>query len=298
MKEDNRKDNRGSVIRRSHSTKEKALFIEVVEELIDSGKGRNVREALRGLKMGEKEVEYNAANYNKRLKAGVMEICLKEEGKKKRQHPIRQSPFHQMESQLYTKIVQMRKESRKVSSTWIRINGRKLFNKIKEEHPNKWEGVDFHGSRGWADRFMRRKRIKYRKKKSGKEVTVLQCVPAFEKFPALVRFKILPPLTDLQEVDSLYGRFPPHLRFNMDQCPLPFVVSQDTTFTVASDNDVHIKCPGEALRKRQFTMHVVYNAGNGARRAGWVDLVCKGTGKRIRQTEKELLMPALSLIDG
>ena len=50
---------------------------------------------------------------------------------------------------------------------------------------------------------MKRKRIKYRKKKSGKEVTVL-------------RFKILYPLTDLQEVDSLYGRFPPHLRFNMN----------------------------------------------------------------------------------
>ena len=58
MKEDNRKDNRGSVIRRSHSTKEKALFIEMVEELIDSDEGRNVREALRGLKMGEKEVAY------------------------------------------------------------------------------------------------------------------------------------------------------------------------------------------------------------------------------------------------
>ena len=106
------------------------------------------------------------------------------------------------------------------------------------------------------------------------------------------------PCGGCHKVDSLYGRVPPHLRFNMDQCPLPFVVSQDTTFTVASDNDVHIKCPGETLRKRQFTMHVVYNAGNGARRAGWVDLVCKGTGKRIRQTEKELLMPALSLIDG
>ena len=162
------------------------------------------------------------------------------------------------------------------------------MNKIKEAHPNKWEGVDFHGSRGWAEIFMKRKRIKYRKKKSGKEVTALQCVPAFEKFLALVRFKILPPLTDLQEVDSLYGRFPPHLRFNMDQCPLPFVVGQETTFTVASDSDVHIKCPGEALRKGQFTMHVVNNAGNGARRAGWVDLVCKGTGKRVRQTEKEL----------
>ena len=35
-------------------------------------------------------------------------------------------------------------------------------------------------------------------------------------------------------------------------------------------------------------MHVVYNAGNGTHRAGWVDLVCKGTSWRIRQTEREL----------
>ena len=35
-------------------------------------------------------------------------------------------------------------------------------------------------------------------------------------------------------------------------------------------------------------MHVVYNAGNGARRQGWVDLVCKGTGKRVRQKEREM----------
>ena len=116
----------------------------------------------------------------------------------------------------------------------------------------------------------------------------MECVPAFEKFMTTVRFRILPPLNPRQSVDALYGRFPPHLRFNMDQCPLPFVVGQDHTFTNEEDTDVHIKCPSEALRKRQFTMHVVFNAGEGVHRAGWVDLVCKGTGKRIRAAEKAL----------
>ena len=37
-----------------------------------------------------------------------------------------------------------------------------------------------------------------------------------------------------------WGRFPPHLRYNMDQVTLPFVDSQDSTYTVQQDTDVHI----------------------------------------------------------
>ena len=35
-------------------------------------------------------------------------------------------------------------------------------------------------------------------------------------------------------------------------------------------------------------MHVVVNAGSGDKKYGWVDLVAKGTGKQIRDAEKEL----------
>ena len=56
-----------------------------------------------------------------------------------------------------------------------------------------------------------RKKIQYRKKKSGKEATAWECIPAFEKFLAMVQFKILPPLIPNQIVDTLYGRFPPSL---------------------------------------------------------------------------------------
>ena len=67
----------------------------------------------------------------------------------------------------------------------------------------------------------------------------------------------------------------------MDQVPLPFVVSQDDTFTMDDDHDVrNIKC--------QFTMHQVFNAGKGDKAHRWCDLVCRGAGKRIAQAETDL----------
>mmetsp|Transcript_14392 Transcript_14392/g.16750 ORF Transcript_14392/g.16750 Transcript_14392/m.16750 type:complete len:112 (-) Transcript_14392:56-391(-) len=96
-----------------------------------------------------------------------------------------------------------------------------------------------------------------------------------------MRFNFLVPI----EED---GAFPPSRRYNMDQSPLPFVNGQDVTFTMGDDDDVNIKCPKESLRKRQFTMHLVFNAAEGDDRDGWCDLVCKGTGQRIKDAEKEL----------
>ena len=55
----------------------------------------------------------------------------------------------------------------------------------------------------------------------------------------------------------------------MNQVPLTFIVSQEDAFTMDGDNDVNIKCPQEALRKRQFTMHQVFNAGK-RRQSPWV----------------------------
>ena len=88
--------------------------------------------------------------------------------------------------------------------------------------------------------------------------------------------------------DPLWGRFHPERRYNFDQVPLPFVVGMDETFTTEDDDNVNIKCPKEALRKRQFTMHLVINAGKGDKAHGWCDLIAKGTGKQINAAEKEL----------
>jgi len=73
----------------------------------------------------------------------------------------------------------------------------------------------------------------------------------------------------------------------MDQVPLPFVVNQDYTYTEQDDKTIHVKSPAEALRKRQFTMHIVMNAGRGNNKCGYIDLVAKGKGLRITNAEKE-----------
>ena len=81
----------------------------------------------------------------------------------------------------------------------------------------------------------------------------------------------------------------------MDQVPLPFVVSQEFTFTLHEDNNVHITCHNEALRKRQWTMHIIVNAGEGDSRHAWVDLVSKGTGTLIKQEEKARYHPSVDM---
>lgn len=59
----------------------------------------------------------------------------------------------------------------------------------------------------------------------------------------------------------------------MDQVPYPFVVNQDTTFADEGDEDVYICAPSDSLRKRQFTLHCVLNAGVGEKAHVWVELV-------------------------
>ena len=72
-----------------------------------------------------------------------------------------------------------------------------------------------------------------------------------------------------------HGRFPSHLHCDVDQVPLPYVVSQDSACADYEDKDVRIKAPSDALRKRQFAMHVFCNAGEGDERGGCTALMCK-----------------------
>ena len=95
-----------------------------------------------------------------------------------------------------------------------------------------------------------------------------------------MRHKVLP-RREGEKLDhhftSKWGRFPPHLRYNTDQVPLPFVVNHYSTYTTEEDTDIHIAGSGKGdLRKRQFTMHIYVNAGMGDMRDGYIELICKG----------------------
>ena len=47
-----------------------------------------------------------------------------------------------------------------------------------------------------------------------------------------------------------------------------------------------MKAPSDALRKRQFTMHVFCNAGESEERDGYTELICKGKNGRRTAIEK------------
>ena len=108
----------------------------------------------------------------------------------------------------------MRKKCRKVSSNWLRIEGKKLFEKAKLENPVKWDGKDFKASFGWMRRFVGRKNIKFRNRRCGKEKTAEEYVDLFENFLEKVRFDFLSPRDgeEESEMDPLWGRFPPERR--------------------------------------------------------------------------------------
>ena len=91
------------------------------------------------------------------------------------------------------------------------------------------------------------------------------------------------------DIDNpLWVQFPPEIRYNMDQVNIPFVVNHDRTFTTHDNNDIHISAPSDDLRKRKFTVYVVFNTVSGDKRQGFVDIDCKGTGKRISKKEQDI----------
>ena len=77
-----------------------------------------------------------------------------------------QSPFKAIEVISYDKIKDHRSEGRKASEHFIRITARSIMKDIMPEKADM-----FIGSKGWFHRFLRRKGIKCRKRKSGKKST-------------------------------------------------------------------------------------------------------------------------------
>jgi hypothetical protein len=72
----------------------------------------------------------------------------------------------------------------------------------------------------------------------------------------------------------------------MDQVPLPFVVEQEHASTSHDDAHVHIRsCGVDGLTKRQCTMHIFVNAGDGQDGGCYVELIARGKGQCISQVE-------------
>ena len=62
---------------------------------------------------------------------------------------------------------------------------------------------------------------------------------------------------------KLWSLNPPKLRCDVDQAPLPFLVSQDAECAAGDDKDVHDNSPSDALYKRQIIVSMSISAIEG-----------------------------------
>jgi hypothetical protein len=86
------------------------------------------------------------------------------------------------------------------------------------------------------------------------------------------------------------GKIPTRTTVQHGSSVTSFVVSMHHTYTSPDDNNVQIASTGKSdLRKRHFTMHIYVNAGEGAKRDEYVELICKGKtlfGTRFSKLEQ------------
>ena len=299
-KPDKRRGNKGSLRRRRYSMQEKFDVMEQCDETIASDLFPTIHTPTQYFnyyyrnpdichKWVSQYGKWSKPAYREKVVGIILGNNFAARGK------FTRSPYHQLESLLYEEILNKRKNGHRISNTFIRIRALSLFQQLKDESVPGYQDLKFKASNGWRSNFIKRRKLKYRRRKSGKRFSANKHVQTYQNFLQCLRFKLLRPIDDTVQSDALWGRFPPSHRYNMDQVPLPFVVSQDFTFTVENDTNIHITCPSESLRKRQWTMHVVTNAGDGEKRHAWVDLVTRGAGKRIKQAETQRYHPGVDM---
>jgi hypothetical protein len=142
-KTDGRKGNRGSSKCHQWTVREKLEIVDEVMQAIDDGLASSATNYFRDVKQCQPaEVEYLRNNFcscdsvYRTMVARSVGVGQSVNVKMKRRNA--QSPFHEIENQLYAEFVDKRKKAQKVSSKWFRIQAQKIFHQKHVENPEKW----------------------------------------------------------------------------------------------------------------------------------------------------------------
>ena len=135
---DKRRNNRGSAVRKCHSSRFKVEFVDNVNSYINeiNDSDRTVASYFRDvMKCRESELQLLSNNhykwgrrndYEKNLRS-ILSMPKNSGGPKRLKKTTRKSSFHEMETELYSNFVSMRRAGRKVSARYLRTEGRRIF---------------------------------------------------------------------------------------------------------------------------------------------------------------------------
>jgi hypothetical protein len=194
--------------------------------------------------------------------------------------PTSKPKFPIMETQLHDRYKARRTRGRKVSPLWLVVTAKEI---IAKEYPT----AKFMASRGWRQRFQFRHDIVLRKKTNSKSESIESRLPKMQHWHRQLRrfLQERRANTDAQPTDQ-YGRFPLHLRFNVDQVGVPGVIDQTTTLDDRGTTRVWINTPGSgSLEKRQATLQLCFHPDPDAPQPRPA-VIFRGQGVRVSPVEK------------
>ena len=85
------------------------------------------------------------------------------------------------------------------------------------------------------------------------------------------------------QFSTVYGHFPPEVRFNQDKVPLSFAATMDCTCALSEDKHAHLSCPNESLCKRKFTIQMIDNVVVGEKKLNFTALIHKCSPNGLRK---------------
>lgn len=145
----------------------------------------------------------------------------------------------------------------KISKLWLK---KKMKEKIAACY-GKEEAEKFKASNNWFYRFRKRHNIAFRKRTNKKKCSADDGRETIQRFHRNLRKALKTRRRRNNAVlDSKYGRWLPHNRYNVDQVPLPFVIDQDKTYEVKGSEQVWVSQPSSGLDKRQATLQLCIRA--------------------------------------
>ena len=168
---------------------------------------------------------------------------------------IRKSKKHDvLFKKLSERFLNARARGRKVSHVWLWRNGRQIH---REMSP--WSSNEL--PRSAIAVFVSRYNLKIRKRQRAKSVDKEAFRQKMIQWHVVLRERVI---RSGSPTDEKCGKFPPHIRFNVDQVPLPFAIDCTQTYersVSAEDRNNHkvwITQPGSGLDKRQCTLQLCF----------------------------------------
>ena len=186
--------------------------------------------------------------------------------------------FRAAEHALHSKLMNRRKRKLRVSTSWIRVNAKKLV--VLEKYPDHPHARSFAASERWGRKFAKRHHLSKRRRRNMTNKSVEERLPQMMRFHRRLHRLLQqqhvrrPAAEGAAESDSaevlpmqnpVYGRFNLDWRINVDHVGLAFVNGLESTWDETGTKRVQISQSFAGLEKRQCAVNACF--GPGAKRS-------------------------------